>query len=242
MHGAHGEPISRPCAGARPGRRGGARATGSPRAAADWKSCRYVQNSRKSGAREQGHRPLCENRSVHIGRPFIRGFRSLVFAAVCVLVSAGLHFAAGGAPVSWSACVAAVAAVAPLAYLLSGTQRGTAAILLACATAQAGLHVGFSAGAGHLEHVMPSPAMLLVHALATAVCAVWLARGDAALAVFLDLLILWSAAALVLRLFDSGPVRTRRALAHREHMPPPVLRLLATVASRRGPPAPACSA
>ncbi|HEU5129963.1 MAG TPA: hypothetical protein VFU12_18430 [Glycomyces sp.] len=174
---------------------------------------------------------------MHIGRPFIRGFRALVFAVACVLVSAGLHFIAGGAAVSWGACAAAVAAFAPVGYLLGGSQRGWAVLLPACAVTQAGLHVWFSAAAGHLEHAVPSPAMLLVHALAMAVCAVWLARGDAALAAFLDLLLLWTAAALVLRLSTAAPVRVRRALADRRPAPPPVLRLLATTAARRGPPA-----
>lgn len=174
---------------------------------------------------------------MHIGRPFIRGLRSLVFAVVCVLVSAGLHFVAGGAPVAVSACAAAAAAVAPLGYLLGASQRGWAVLLPACASTQAGLHVWFSVGSGHLEHAVPSPAMLLVHALAAAVCAIWLARGDAALAAFLDLLLLWTAAALVLRLFTSVPARVRRAVADRGPALPPELRLLATAAARRGPPA-----
>lgn len=174
---------------------------------------------------------------MHIGRPIIRGFRSLVFAVACVLVSAGLHFVAGGALISWDALAAAVAAVAQAGYLLGGSQRGWTVLLPACAVTQAGLHVWFTAGTGHADHLTPSPSMLAVHTLAMAVCAVWLARGDAALAAFLDLLVLWTAAALVVRLLTSAPIRVRRVAADRRSAPPPVLRLLATVASRRGPPA-----
>ncbi|MCD0443678.1 hypothetical protein LO763_08585 [Glycomyces sp. A-F 0318] len=177
---------------------------------------------------------------MHIGRPIIRGFRALVFAVACVLVSAGLHFTAGGAPISWGAFAAAVGAVAAAAYLLAAAQRGPLALLPACAAAQAGLHAWFTASAGHLEHLVPSPAMLLVHALAMAVSAVWLARGDAALAAFLELLVLWTAAVLLLRLRKAAPVRLPRARAGRV-LAPPVLRLLATTASRRGPPSPAFS-
>ncbi|WP_026923518.1 hypothetical protein [Glycomyces arizonensis] len=173
---------------------------------------------------------------MRIGRPIIRGFRALVFAVACVLVSAGLHLAAGGALVSWGTGAAAAAAVASIGYLLGGSQRGWAVLLPACALVQAGLHVWFSAATGHLAHAVPSPAMLLVHALAMAVCAVWLARGDAALAAFVDLLVLWAAAALVLRLFRAAPARLPRAFTERA-LTPPVLRLLATAASRRGPPA-----
>jgi hypothetical protein len=160
-----------------------------------------------------------------------------VFAVVCVLVSAGLHFVAGGAPVAMSVCAAAVAAAAPLGYLLGGSQRGWAVLLPACASTQAALHVWFSVGSGHLEHAVPSPAMLLVHALAMTVCAIWLARGDAALAAFLDLLLLWTATALVLWLSASYPTRVRHAFADRGPVSPPVLRLLAVTATRRGPPA-----
>lgn len=173
---------------------------------------------------------------MHIGRPFIRGFRALVFAAACAGVSSGLHFAAGAAPISWSTFAAAVLALAPFAYLLGGAQRNWAVLLPACAIAQAGLHAWFTVGAGHLDHLVPGRAMLLVHALAMIVSAVWLARGDAALAAFLDLLVLWSAAALVLRLSRPAPdVRAPRARVE-QALAPPVLRLLAATAVRRGPP------
>lgn len=174
---------------------------------------------------------------MHIGRPITRGFRALVFAAACTLVSAGLHFAAGGALISWGAFAAAVAALAPIGILL-GRAQGTWAVLLpACAVAQAGLHVWFTANAGHLEHLVPGPAMLLVHVLAMTASAIWLARGDAALAAFLDLLVLWSAASLLVRLRRTAPaVRTVRARAERV-LAPPVLRLLCDTAARRGPPA-----
>lgn len=172
---------------------------------------------------------------MHVGRPIIRGFRALVFAVACVGVSAGLHFAAGGAALTWGAFAAAVAVLAPSAYLLGGAQRHWAVLLPACAAAQAGLHVWFALSGGHLEHAVPEPRMLLVHALAMTVSAVWLARGDDALAAFVDLLVLWSAAAVLLRLFKAAPVRVPRFHARRV-LAPPVLRLLASTAARRGPP------
>ena len=221
------------CAAARRYRR---RATGSivhgvdnPHATEPYGACRMPGTDRFGRS--------CENRSVHIGRPIMRGFRALVFAVACTLVSAGLHFVAGGALISWGVFAAAVAALAPIGFLLGGAQRTWTVLLPACAVAQAGLHVWFTASSGHLEHLVPGPVMLLVHVLAMTVSAVWLARGDAALAAFLDLLVLWSAASLLLRLCRTAPAaRLVRACAERV-LAPPVLRLLCDTAARRGPPA-----
>lgn len=175
---------------------------------------------------------------MHIGRPLLRGFRALVFAVVCVAVSVALHVVAGGALIGAGAFATAVAVLAPLAFGLGGAQRGVPTLLAACAAAQSGLHLWFSADAGHAGHLTLGPAMLLVHALAATVSAVWLARGDAALAAFCDFLVLLFGPVLRLRLLGAiAPVLPPRSPA--ETAPPPIPRLepLASAASLRGPPA-----
>jgi hypothetical protein len=175
---------------------------------------------------------------VHIGRPGIRGFRALVFAVACVAVSAGLHGVAGGGLISSGAFAAAVTAVAPGAYLLGGRQRSLPVLLIACAATQSSLHVWFTAISGHAHHLVPGPSMLLVHLLAMAVCAVWLARGDAALAALLEHLVLLAAPALLARLLEAaGPARAPRRPAGAPARVSLRLLLLAAAASRRGPPA-----
>jgi len=173
---------------------------------------------------------------VHIGQPLIRGLRALVFAVACVAVTAALHFIAGGTLLSFGTFTAAVAVLAPPAYSLGDRQRGIGALTAACALAQSGLHAWFIFASGHAHHLMPGPAMLLAHALAMAVTAVWLARGDAALAAFLELLVLAFGPGLRLRLLEAaGPVlHPRRIATDLEDVRPQLL--LATAAPRRGPP------
>jgi hypothetical protein len=179
---------------------------------------------------------------VHIGQPLIRGLRALVFAVACVAVTAALHFAAGGALISFGAFTAAIAAVAGPAYCLGGRRRGMGVLAVACALAQSGLHVWFILASGHAQHVVPGPAMILVHALAMGVTAMWLARGDAALAAFLDLLILAFGPGLWLRLLAAdGPVLPPLPLARFADGVRPRLALLASAVPRRGPPAPLAS-
>jgi hypothetical protein len=174
---------------------------------------------------------------VHIDQPLIRGFRALVFAVVCVAASAGLHFAAGGALIDAPLFAAALLPVTAGAFLLGGRQRGLAAVLAACAAAQAGLHVGFAFSTGHLHHLSLTPLMLTAHALALVVSALWLTRGEAALAAFLDLLVLTFTPALLIRLLDAaGPALPPRPLTGSFERVRPHLLLLASAASRRGPP------
>lgn len=174
---------------------------------------------------------------MHIGQPLIRGLRALVFAVACVAVSAALHFTAGGGPISFAAFTTAVTVLTPAAYALGGRQRGMAVLAAACALAQSGLHVGFMLASGHAEHLKPTPAMILVHSLAMGVTALWLARGDAALAAFLDLLVLAFGPGLWLRLLAAaGPVLHPRRIATTPERVRPQLALLATAVPRRGPP------
>jgi hypothetical protein len=174
---------------------------------------------------------------VHIGQPLIRGLRALVFAAACAAVTAALHVIAGGSPIGSGTVTAAVAVLTPLAYAIGGRQRGAGALTAACALAQSGLHAWFILASGHAQHLVPGPSMLMAHALAMGVTAVWLARGDAALTVFLELLVIAFAPALRLRLLETaGPVLPPRRIAPSPEGVRPQLLLLAAAVPRRGPP------
>ncbi|MDN3239152.1 hypothetical protein [Glycomyces tritici] len=182
-------------------------------------------------------REPCENHSVHIGQPLIRGLRALVFAVACVTVTAALHFIASGSLICFETFAIAVAVLTPLAYCLGGRQRGMGVLTAASAFAQSGLHLWFTASPEHAHHVLPGPGMFLAHALAMCVTALWLARGDAALAAFLDLLILAFGPGLWLRLLKAeGPVLPPRRLTHVLEGVRPHLTLLAAAVPRRGPP------
>jgi hypothetical protein len=148
-----------------------------------------------------------------------------------VTVTAALHFTAGRALLSLGSFAAAVAILAPPAYCLGDRQRGIGVTAAACALAQSGLHVWFLFASGHVHHLVPGPTMLLAHTLAMAVTARWLARGDAALAAFLELLILAFGPGLWLRLLEAaGPV-----LPPRRTVPSPDGTHTLTAAGATGP-------
>jgi hypothetical protein len=180
----------------------------------------------------------CENRSVHVGQAVFRGFRALVFAVACVALSAVLHCFAGGHLFGLGTFAVTVGAVALAALPFGNRQRGPVGLGVACGIAQAGLHLWFTAASGHLEHLTPNAPMLLVHALAALVSSIWLARGEAAMAAFVDLLTLLLAPSLLVRLLEASgsPAPPRPAVAAAP-APNSRLELLASVASRRGPPA-----
>ncbi|MEU6250121.1 hypothetical protein [Glycomyces sp. NPDC047010] len=171
---------------------------------------------------------------MHVGRPLIRGFRALVFAVACTGVTAVLHFAAGGHVFAPGHLAVAVAAVTAAAVPLGSRQRGPVALVAACTAAQAVLHVWFTLASGHLEHLDPGAAMTGVHLLAAAATALWLARGDAALAALADLLTLFAAPALALLVAAVPAVPVRTVPVHAAPRPRP--RLFAAAAPRRGPP------
>jgi hypothetical protein len=174
---------------------------------------------------------------VHIGQPLIRGLRALVFAVACVAVTAALHFTASGSMICFETFAVAVAVLTPPAYCIGGRQRGMGMLTAASALTQSGLHLWFSVAPEHAHHAAPSPGMMLAHSLAMGVTALWLARGDAALAAFLDLLILAFGPGLWLRLFKAaGPVLPPRRSAPSPEGVRPKLALLATALPRRGPP------
>ncbi|QSB04137.1 hypothetical protein [Natronoglycomyces albus] len=179
---------------------------------------------------------------MHIGQPLLRFLRAGIFAAVCVTVSAGLHRLAGGESISWLGYTAAALFIGAGAYVLAGRQRGITTILSACLTSQVLLHILFTlgadpAGAGTHTHHQPM-AMVLLHAAAAGVSAVWLARGDAALAAFFDYLLLWLAPALIAFMAAAIPLVTSLVVRAKAECPRrSQLTGLALVAPRRGPPA-----
>lgn len=174
---------------------------------------------------------------MHVGQPLFRGLRALVFAVACAVVSTGLHVFAGGAPAGMGPFAAAVAALVPVGLLFGGTRRGPAALLALCGAAQSGLHIWFSAGSGHPHHLVPGPAMLLVHLLAAMVSAVWLARGDAALAAFIDAVVVLLAAVVWPPLpWAAAPDAPGRVDRCSSPAAIPAIEPLVTAAAERGPP------
>ncbi|WP_101787024.1 hypothetical protein [Nonomuraea indica] len=119
----------------------------------------------------------CRDGDPHVGRPHLRALRAGVFAVVCVLLSAGLHTAAGGGAVELPVLAGATAATWVGAYALAARRRGRGALLTACLVAQYGLHnlftgpetppAGAATGpAGHHTGHLPSPDGLLGSSLA----------------------------------------------------------------------------
>ncbi|MEV5412208.1 MFS transporter [Thermopolyspora sp. NPDC052614] len=122
--------------------------------------------------------------------PF-RVVRAAAFAVVCLGLSTGAHVLAGGMLSGRSVglgLAVAFAAAAPL----SGRERTLRTILPLLGGVQVALHLLFSMGpaamvshahAGHVSYggLTPSLGMLIAHAWAAGLTAIWLARGEAAL-------------------------------------------------------------
>ena len=175
--------------------------------------------------------------------PGLRALRAIFFAAVCVLLSAGAHAYAGGAPVPAGTLGPAVPAVFAGAYALGGRERTLVLLLLGTFAAQYGLHHLFSAGrtvsgpavAGEHAHDATSLTMVLSHAIMALLTAFWLARGEARLCA----LVRWAcdrSFRLLILLFEP-PVRPRAVLAPRR-VAVPVSEVLRACIARRGPPRP----
>ncbi|MEV4224850.1 MFS transporter [Nonomuraea sp. NPDC049725] len=173
--------------------------------------------------------------------PF-RLIRTAVFAGVCLGLGVVAHVFGGG-NVTGSALVAGFAAAFCLALPVAGRERGAYVIMPLLGTAQAVLHVLFSlAHAGsaaeavaHVAHasssgLVPGLGMLVAHGWATALTALWLARGEAALWGLLRRLVT-RLLAVLLPVLDT-PFSAPRTVE------PPVLRsaVLRHVVSLRGPP------
>ncbi|WP_062431664.1 hypothetical protein [Herbidospora daliensis] len=119
--------------------------------------------------------------------PF-RVVRAAVFGAVSVVLSVGAHAYAGGSTTTETVFVAFALSFV-VACALAGRERSAKVIFPALAGCQALLHVLFavahSAGpmpAGH-HHMtlLPSLSMLVTHAWAAGLTALWLSRGEALL-------------------------------------------------------------
>lgn len=173
--------------------------------------------------------------------PF-RLLRAAVFAVVCLALSMVAHRLGGGSvsgPVAAGGMLLAFGA----AVAVSGRERSLAVIFPLLAGMQAALHVLFSLGdspgvadaTGHMHTpgLAPSAGMLVAHAWAAGLTALWLARGEAVLWGLLR----WLAVRLysVLLVYLQPVHEPATAVAAPE---PGRLRsaLLASAAPRRGPP------
>ncbi|WP_254712023.1 hypothetical protein [Streptomyces sp. TRM64462] len=131
----------------------------------------------------------------------IRALRAALFAAVCVVLSATGHALQSAHQVPPGSLLLAFGATAALAWAASGRRRGPLSIGAGLVAVQGVLHLTFAGGqahhhAGHgtggsavevaasaasAASAVPTAGMLATHLLAGAVCALWLARGEAAL-------------------------------------------------------------
>lgn len=138
----------------------------------------------------------------------VRALRTLVFAAVCVVLTGAGHVLRSGRPVPLPALVLAFAATACGTWWLTRRQRGPAAVVGAALATQGLLHLAFSFAQAHaappvappaphppqgamaMDHLAASaqpfadghgdPGMAAGHALAALISAVWLWGGDRA--------------------------------------------------------------
>ncbi|UGT61687.1 hypothetical protein [Nocardia asteroides] len=110
--------------------------------------------------------------------PAVRLCRAAVFALLCVALAAAGHACAAGAAVSGATLVSALLAVAAVAWVVADRERGPVAIGGGLLGGQAVLHLWF--GVEHGAHG-GGAGMLAAHALAAAVCGLWLWRGERAL-------------------------------------------------------------
>ncbi|MDP9842370.1 hypothetical protein [Streptosporangium lutulentum] len=113
--------------------------------------------------------------------------RAVVFATLCVVVSAGGHVLAGGGPVPPRLVALGAAIAFCVAYALNGRERGADVVLAATVGAQILLHelFGRAAPAPHLtvaaDHAHPGWGMAAVHLVVALGTGWWLHRGESAL-------------------------------------------------------------
>lgn len=124
----------------------------------------------------------------------IRALRAALFAAVCIALAATGHSFISAHDIPIPALLTAFAATAAVGWLAGGRRRGVPAIGTGLLAVQGALHLIFSGAGGHpsTRHRHAEPAttsmaamdvdagMLAAHLVAAAVCALWLARGEAA--------------------------------------------------------------
>ncbi|GLW06416.1 hypothetical protein Misp01_15460 [Microtetraspora sp. NBRC 13810] len=177
------------------------------------------------------------------GPSAFRLLRAVVFATVCVAISAGGHLLAGGGPIRLGVGVLAAAGAFGLAYALNGRDRGPEVVLPATMATQLLLHELFSwhapAPPAQLTggHAHPGVGMALIHVVVGLLTGWWLYRGDSAL---------W----LLVRVYGVPPLRVRPPLAVPPAQAPPRVRragagaepprlcgrVIPPAAYRRGPP------
>ncbi|MDP9862357.1 MULTISPECIES: MFS transporter [Streptosporangium] len=177
----------------------------------------------------------------------LRVMRAAAFSAVCVMLAALGHLAAGGSgPAPW-AMATGTSAVTVLAVLLAGRERSTATISVGLSAMQLFLHELFAYGdpSGialtahpHGQGLGEGLGMLIAHLTATLVTGWWLARGEAALWALLRAAGRRLGALLLLLPSPTAPAPPARA-AGAADVPAPARSPLRHTVSRRGPPLPA---
>lgn len=132
--------------------------------------------------------------------------RAAVFAAVCVVMSAGGHTLANGAPVAAQTLLAGAIAAFALGFSLNRYERGPEVVVTVTAGAQITLHELFTRSApGSMAHAdqthagIPGVGMFVAHLLVAVVTGWWLYRGESAV---------W----LMLRLWGMAPLPKLRRL------------------------------
>jgi len=160
--------------------------------------------------------------TAHPPSPFFRVSRAVVFATVCVSLSALGHAATSQLVIPLWAVLTGFGGVLAVTLALAGHERSLATILGGLLGGQFALHclyVGATAPMEHHPAVMPQDAahgsgagMTLAHVVAAVVSAWWLRRGERAA---------WSLARR-LRAAADRPVRLLLALLHVEPAAPPV--------------------
>ncbi|WP_329080286.1 MULTISPECIES: hypothetical protein [unclassified Streptosporangium] len=169
--------------------------------------------------------------------------RAIVFATMCLVVSAGGHALAGGGLIPPHLAVLGALVAFCVAYALNGHERGPEVVLTTTAGAQILLHELFdgAAPASHLTvsaHNHPGPGMTLTHLAVALGTGWWLHRGESAL---------W----LMIRLHGGRVPLIRPLLAAPAGVTPPVRQPVPATGvrpyggweilpalRRRGPPAP----
>ncbi|WP_371785640.1 hypothetical protein [Streptosporangium subroseum] len=113
--------------------------------------------------------------------------RAIVFATLCIVVSAGGHALAGGGPLPPHLAVLGAVIAFGVAYALNGRERGVEVVLAATVGAQVLLHELFSraAPAPHMtasaDHAHPGLGMAAIHLVVALGTGWWLYRGESAL-------------------------------------------------------------
>ncbi|MFI2348877.1 hypothetical protein ACH492_17880 [Streptomyces sp. NPDC019443] len=123
----------------------------------------------------------------------IRALRAALFAAVCIALAATGHSFISAHDIPIPALLTAFAATTAVGWFAGGRRHGLPAIGTGLLAVQGALHLIFSGAGRHpSRHHHAEPAttavgpmdvdagMLAAHLVAAAVCALWLARGEAA--------------------------------------------------------------